>query len=85
MIFAPYRNVLDLAHHVNGSDDRQRPQLAWDEIDYELAGSVIARLKVLASNVPSLASRHLTPVQRQGKQRNPAIATNSPSSATAKR
>ncbi|MBX3069315.1 MAG: hypothetical protein KF883_02305 [Thermomicrobiales bacterium] len=47
MIFAPYRNVLDLAHDANGSDDRHRPQLAWDEIDYELGGKRVEQLNFL--------------------------------------
>ncbi|MGD9712537.1 MAG: hypothetical protein AB7V46_10775 [Thermomicrobiales bacterium] len=49
MIFAPYRNVLDLAHEVNGSEHRQ--QLSWDEIDFELGGSLFQRVRTVKRRV----------------------------------
>lgn len=49
MIFAPYRNVLDFGQDLNGSPAQS--QLAWDDIDYELGGRWVGRVRTLVCTI----------------------------------
>ncbi|CAN5654648.1 hypothetical protein BH23CHL5_BH23CHL5_28440 [soil metagenome] len=72
MIFAPYRNVLDFARDVNGSD--ARPQLAWDEIDYELGGEEVALLRSIARRAGRWIATNCRAVRRNAHNPPPSSA-----------